>query len=226
MTSDRMPAEDFGRLLQARASCRAFTDEPVDPALVEAALRDAQQVPSWCNSQPWEVHACGPEETARLATAFFDHAQSGAHASDIPFPKAWDGVYKERRRTCGWQLYGALGIEKGDRVASARQMQENFRLFGATGFLLITTPKVLGAYGVLDCGAYVTAVLLGLEARGIGAVAMASVAGFSPFMREWFDVVSDRDVLCGIAFGTPERAHPANSFRTERASPQEVVRWR
>lgn len=220
------PAEAFQRLLQARTSCRAFTDRAVDRMLVEAALRDAQQVPSWCNSQPWEVHACGQDETRRLSDAFFEHTKTAPHASDIPFPKAWEGVQQQRRRTCGWQLYEAVGVAKGDREASARQMRENFRLFGAQGFVLITTPKALGAYGVLDCGAFVTAFLLALEARGIGSVAMASVAGFAPFMRDWFDISEDRDVLCGVAFGYKDSGHPANGFRTERASLDEVVRWR
>ncbi|MBP0482544.1 nitroreductase family protein [Sagittula salina] len=219
-------AKSFGALLKARFSCRSFTGAPVDRALIDAALSDAQHVPSWCNSQPWEVHACGQGATRALAQAFFDHTQNSGHASDIPFPKAWEGPQQARRRTCGWQLYEAVGVQKGDREGSARQMRENFRLFGAQAFSLITTPKALGAYGVLDCGAFVTAFLLGLEARGLGAVAMASVAGVSPFMRDWFEVAEDRDVLCGVAIGHCDRDHPANKFRTERASLDEVVRWR
>lgn len=220
------PVEAFSDLLQARSSCRGFTGDPVDRAQIDAALSDAQQVPSWCNAQPWRVEACGAKETARLAQALFDHTLTSPHASDIPFPTAWDDDYKARRRACGWQLYEAVGIAKGDRVGSARQMRENFRLFGAQGFLLVTTPKALGAYGVLDCGAFVTAVLLGLEARGLGAIAMASVAGFSPFMRDWFALEDSRDVLCGIAIGHKDPDHPANGFRTERAPLSEVVRWR
>lgn len=215
----------FGDLLRARFSCRGFTDAPVDRALIDAALADAQHVPSWCNSQPWEVYACGQDTTRALAAALFEHTRTAAHGSDIPFPTAWEGPQQQRRRVCGWQLYEAVGVEKGDREGSARQMRENFRLFGAQSFLLVTTPKAQGAYGVLDCGAFVTAVLLGLEARGLGAIAMASVAGFSAFMRDWFDVADDRDVLCGIAIGHKDMAHPANGFRTGRASSDDVVRW-
>jgi hypothetical protein len=103
---------------------------------------------------------------------------------------------------------------------------ENFRLFGAPHFLLITTPKALGPYGVLDCGAFVTAVLVGLAAKGLGGIAMASVAGFSPFLRDWFEVGAERDVLCGIGYGRPDPEHAANGFRTTRAGLDEVVRWR
>jgi nitroreductase len=212
--------------LKSRYSCRGYLPDPVPQAEVEAVLSAAQHVPSWCNSQPWHVMACGTEETERLRQALYPHASEAAHASDIPFPEAYEGPYKDRRRECGWQLYDAVGVQKGDREASGRQMMENFRLFGAPHFLLITTPKKLGAYGILDCGAFVTAVTLGLQARGIGSVAMASVAGFAPFMRDWFAVPEDRDVLCGIAFGYPDPDHPANQFRTSRAPLDEVVSWR
>ncbi len=219
-------ADTLGTILRARFSCRAYLKDPVPRALIDAALADAQHVASWCNSQPWQVTACGAEETARLAKALYAHATDARHQSDVPFPERYEGIYKARRSDCGWQLYDAVGVQKGDRAASAAQMHENFRLFGAPNFLLITTPKALGAYGILDCGAFVTGTLLALQARGIGSVAMASVAGFSPFMRDWFAIAEDRDVLCGIALGWPDPDHAANSFRTSRADPAEAVDWR
>ena len=219
-------AETFAALLRARYSCRAYRPDPVPQETIAAALADAQHVPSWCNSQPWQVIACGLQETARFATALHDHVGTARHESDIPFPERYEGVYKTRRSICGWQLYDAVGVERGDRGASAAQMRENFRLFGAPNFLLITTPKALGAYGALDCGAYVTALCLALQARGVATVPMASTAGFAPFVRDWFDIPDDRAVLCGVALGFADIDHPANGFRTERAPQEEVVTWR
>lgn len=218
-------ARAYATLLRARFSCRGYRPDPVPRDVIEAALIDAQQVPSWCNSQPWKVHACGPQETHRFAEALYARALKGMQGTDIPFPERYEGVYKTRRSICGWQLYDAVGIQRGDRAASARQSMENFRLFGAPNFLLITTPKALGAYGVLDCGSFVTAVCLALQARGVASVPMASTAGFSDFVRDWFAIPEDRAVLCGIALGYADPDHPANGFRTERAPLREVVEW-
>ena len=223
MTDD---ADTLARLLRARFSCRGYRPDPVPRATIEAALADAQHVASWCNSQPWQVIACGPEETARLAAALSTHAAQAAHDSDIPFPDRYEGVYRDRRSTCGWQLYEAVGVAKGDRAGSARQMAENFRLFGAPNFLLVTTPRALGPYGILDCGAFVTGVLTALTARGVASIPMASVAGFSPFLRDRFAIPADRAVLCGIALGFADPDHPANTFRTGRAPLDAVVDWR
>ena len=41
-----------------------------------------------------------------------------------------------------------------------------------------------------------------------------------------FDLPEDRDVLCAISFGYPDLDHPANQFRTDRASPDDVIDWR
>ncbi|MBY6162302.1 nitroreductase [Mameliella alba] len=219
-------AETFAALLKARFSCRKYLEAPVPQAVIAEALQDAQHVASWNNVQPWQVIALSPEETARFAEALYAHAPEAEHQSDIPFPARYAGIYKERRSTCGWQLYGALGIQRGDREASARQTRENFRLFGAPNCLLITSPRDLGTYGVLDCGAYVMAVMLALQARGVASCAQAAVAGFSPFVRARYGIAEDRDLVCAIALGYADMDHPVHSYRTERAAPDEVVDWR
>ena len=77
-------------------------------------------------------------------------------APDITFPREYRGVYLERRRACGFQLYEAVGVTRGDREGYAKQGFENYKLFGAPHVAIITSDEALGTYGVLDCGAYVS----------------------------------------------------------------------
>jgi nitroreductase len=102
-------------------------------------------------------------------------------------------------------------------------MLENYRFFGAPQAVVITTPKELGAYGILDCGAFVTAFMMAAEAKGIATIAQASIAEMSDIVRETLDIPEDRDVLCAISFGYSDAAHAANQFRTERAPLDEVL---
>jgi hypothetical protein len=54
-------------------------------------------------------------------------AASGAgHSGDFPFPREYRGVYLDRRRESGFQLYNTLGIARGDKVAYAEQALQNF----------------------------------------------------------------------------------------------------
>lgn len=219
-------SETLSDLLKRRHSCRAFLPDPVPDELVERIVTIAGKAPSWCNAQPWEAVVTRPAETDRLRIALCEHVQSlPTTAPDIAFPERYSGIHQERRRVCGWELYEAVGIEKGDREASARQMFENFRFFGAPHVALITTEAELGAYGAIDCGAFVTVFTLAAEAAGIASIPQAALAGYSAFLRNWFRLTSNRQVVCGISFGYENVDHPANAFRTTRAPVCEVITW-
>jgi len=214
-------------LLRQRWSCRGFLETPVPRPTIERLLEMAQRTPSWCNTQPWHVTITSGAATRRLAEGLGAHQRSGVpDTPDLPFPDAYRGTYLERRRECGFQLYGALGIERGDRARSSVQMLENFRFFGAPHFALITTECELGTYGAIDCGGYVSVFLLAAQSLGLAAVPQAAVAAFAPWLREYFGLPDTRLVVCGISFGYADEAHAANGFRTNRAPIHEAVDWR
>ena len=60
--------ETLDSLLAQRHSCRAFLNRTVERALVERVVETAQKVPSWCNSQPWQLIVLSHAETNRFAT--------------------------------------------------------------------------------------------------------------------------------------------------------------
>lgn len=213
-------------VLAARWSCRAFRSDPLDRAVIERILRAAGRAPSWNNTQPWQVIVTGHAETERLRPAFYAHAEQTPPAPDLEWPTEYPGALGERRRACGWQLYDALGIQKGDRAASGRQMMENFRFFGAPHLAIVTSPRVLGACGAMDTGGFVTAFCLAAEALGVATIAQAAVAAHAPFLRDWFGIDADRLILCGIAMGYAETEHPANSYRTAREPVAALLDWR
>ncbi len=142
--------ETLTDLLRRRHSCRAFLPDPVPDSLVEQIVASAGRTPSWCNAQPWHATVTRPAETNRLRTALCAHVRSTTENPDLAFPERYSGVHQDRRRACGWALYEAVGVAKGDREASAKQMYENFRFFGAPHLALITTEAELGTYGAVD----------------------------------------------------------------------------
>ncbi|MQC05648.1 nitroreductase family protein, partial [Limosilactobacillus reuteri] len=44
------------KAIHTRHSVRAFKDDPIEPQLLTMIVTDAQQTPSWGNSQPWQVY--------------------------------------------------------------------------------------------------------------------------------------------------------------------------
>ena len=47
----------FERFMESRYTVRQFSDEPVDPEVLRAAIKVAQKTPSVCNRQPWRAWA-------------------------------------------------------------------------------------------------------------------------------------------------------------------------
>jgi nitroreductase len=214
-------------LLHGRWSCRAFRPDPVPRPTIERLLELAQRTPSWCNTQPWHLTITSGQATHDLARALYARAAANEpEAPDLPFPAAYRGQYQDRRRECGFALYEAVGIQRGDRVRSAEQGRENFRFFGAPHFALITTERDLGVYGAIDCGGYVSVFLLAARSLGLATIPQAAVAGHSAWLRDYFELPDHRSVVCGISFGYADETHPANAFRTTRAPLTEAVDWR
>jgi nitroreductase len=211
-------------LLAERYSCRAFKAEPVPRATIERILKVAQRTASWCNSQPWQVVIASGEAKERFRKEIYTKASSGGpDDGDFPFPREYRGVYLERRRESGFQLYNTLGIPRGDRMAYARQALENFNFFGAPHVAIIHTDEALGVYGAIDCGGYVSNFMLAAQALGLGAIAQAALVHQSGLIRRHFKLGDDRRVVCGISFGFPDRDHRINSYRTSRASVSEAA---
>lgn len=211
-------------LLGERFSCRAFLPKRVPRPIIERVLTDAQRTASWCNSQPWQVIiASGAEKEAFRKLMYEAAAKGGENHGDFPFPREYRGVYLERRRESGFQLYNTLGIVRGDRAAYAKQALENFNFFGAPHVAIIHTDEALGVYGAIDCGGYVGNFMLAAQALGLSTIPQAALAHHSDVIRKHFGLGDDRRVVCGISFGYGDIDHKVNSYRTSRASIPDTV---
>ena len=158
-------------LLNERYSVRAFLPKPVPREIIDRVLATAQRTASWCNSQPWQVLIASGEAKERFRKEIYAAAMSGAEQGhDFTPPREYLGVYLDRRRESGFQLYNTLGIPKGDKMAYAKQALENYNFFGAPHVAVIHTDEPLGIYGAIDCGAYVGNFMLAAQALGLGTI--------------------------------------------------------
>lgn len=212
------------RLLAERHSCRAFLPTLVPEATIERMLAMAQRTASWCNTQPWQLVLTGGAGTARFRAAMQTAARTRPAASDIPFPQGYEGEYLARRRASGLQLYGAMGIARHDRAGAEAQALRNYDFFEAPHVVVVLTPRSLGSYALVDCGGWIANFLLAAAACGVAAIAQAALARHSDVIRAHFGLADELAVVCGIAFGHADAAHPANGYRTQRAAPAQVVR--
>jgi nitroreductase len=217
---------EFEELVRNRYSCRKFLPAAVPRPVIEKILDLAQQTPSWCNVQPWQVLLVSGAAVAGFRESLLAHA-AGGHPSkpDFAFPLRYEGIYRERRKVCGVQLYQALGIGRENREGAERQRLENFRFFDAPHVALITTEEDLGVYGAVDCGLYVANFMLAAMNFGVDSIAQAALASYPDVIRSRFGLPSNRKLVCGISFGYADADHPIHRYRTERSSLGEAVQF-
>ncbi len=225
-----MISEDLGpyktvlSLAKARYSCRAFEPRPVPMCDIQRVLEVARTAPSDCNTQPANMFIVSGRALDGLRAEMYEAASSGLEStSDVPPIAAYAGVFQDRRRECGWELYNAVGIERGDREGSGRQALENFRFFGAPHLAVVTVDKDLAERGLFDAGIYLGHFLLAVQSLGIAAVPQGAIAHRSDIIRKHVPIPAELRVVCGVAFGYAMKEHPANSFRTSRAEVSDSV---
>ena len=119
----------------SRFSTRAFLSRPVERQVLMDLLEVAGRAPSGTNTQPWKVYVlqgAKRDELVRQVCAAHDAlaadpslASHYAEAYDY-YPQQWVSPYIDRRRACGFGLYGVLGIGKGDKARMHEQHQRNF----------------------------------------------------------------------------------------------------
>lgn len=218
--------ESLAETLGERYSCRGFLPEEIPEETVRKIVDAAQTAPSWCNAQPWQLSIVAGDAAKRFSEILLEAARASEDSPDFSFPQSYDGVYKDRRRACGFQLYDAMGIAKDDMEARTRQSMENLTFFGAPQVAIVSSDAGLGIYGAIDCGGFVTTFMVAARALGIASIAQASVAAYGPHVRKFLGLPDSRRVVCAISFGIEDKSHPANGFRTERASPEDVIEWK
>jgi hypothetical protein len=97
----------------SRFSTRAYSDKPVDKAVLTDLLQVAARAPSGTNTQPWKVYVVQGAAKDKLITEVCDAhnamAANPALAADFAeaydyYPTQWVSPYIDRRRECGFGL--------------------------------------------------------------------------------------------------------------------------
>jgi len=220
-----MTLEQLAELFGARRSARAFLPDPVEPSLLRTVFEAAQQAPSWCNIQPWNVRLLDQPTTRAVSEALVETAKKAVPTPDVPFPGAYPEPFLARRRACGAALYGAMGIERGDKAGRWSAWLRNYEIFDAPHLAVVTRPATLGEYATLDVGVWLGYLFAAAEAAGLGMCAMASTAAYPQVLRSHLDIPESALDLFGIARGHSDVTSPTNQCATDREPSEASVKF-
>jgi nitroreductase len=207
----------------SRRSIRAFLRTPVAIDEVNGILDVARHAASGMNTQPWHVHVLTGASKDRLSNAIaaVDNDAQMAAALTEPYhyyPIDWVSPYVDRRRKVGWDLYGLLGIAKGDQQRMHAQHGRNYRFFDAPVGLIFTVNRVMQAGSLMDYGMFLQSLMVAARARGLDTCAQVAFTKFHSVIGNELGLPDTEMVVCGMSLGYADPACIENTLVTERES--------
>ncbi|MGB7410187.1 MAG: nitroreductase [Sphingopyxis granuli] len=228
-----MPATDTLSLsaseaLARRRSVRAFTDRPVDRALLVRIFEIAQRAPSGGNLQPWQATVVTGERWQAVQDAVAARIAMGREGFqpeyDI-YPRGLTDPWDSRRFGVGEALYASLGIAREDKAGRIAQFQQNYRGFGAPVMLFLHCSRIMGPPQWADMGMWLQSVMLLLVEHGLASCPQECWAMYGATVRAELGLGDAQILFCGLAIGHADEEAPVNCWPVPRVGLDEVIDW-
>ncbi len=214
--------------INTRRSIRAFTDEVPSETVISDILQAAARAPSGTNIQPWKVYVIQGDVRDKLCGAVcdaFDDPDAKHEIEVSYYPEKWFEPYLARRRKIGWDLYGLLGIGKGEREKTHQQHRRNFLFFDAPVGMMFTLHRDLATGSWLDYGMFLQNIMLLAREAGLHTCPQAAWSDYHSVVREQLNIDQSEVLVCGMALGYADTAAIVNELVSERADVSEFVHF-
>lgn len=213
--------------IKLRRSVRGYLPQEVPQETLESIFTLAQRAPSNCNIQPWKVYVASGELKNQLRDKMVALVKEGVpFNSDYEYPDTFSGEYRKRQVDCAVELYGNMGIERGDKVGRAVAHVRNFEMFDAPHVVFIGMDKSFGASVAIDVGMYMQTLMLSMTAHGVACCPQGTMRYYPDLVREAFAIGDDINILLGISFGYEDKSVPANKTWIDREPIDLLVEFR
>ena len=202
--------------IATRRSVRAFLPDPVPEATVRHILEVAARAPSGTNIQPWHVYVVAGEARERVVRevlAARDRGEGGWHYTY--YPKTWRDPYLARRRKIGWDLYGLLGIAKGDKERMWAHFGRNFTFFDAPVGLFFTLDVDMAPAAGSTRHVH-RDVMVAARGQGLDTCPQAAWVEYHQAVHKALGIPDTEKLVCGMALGHEDKTKPENKLVTER----------
>jgi nitroreductase len=236
-------ATSFSDLIRSRRSVRDFLPTPIPETVLQSVLEDANQSPSWSNTQPYRIAVASGAVRDHLAAQLTERFELGMQAQrkgwwgklqlltrqrhvlpdgDFETNFAYPQDLQPQRRATGHGLYELLGIGRKDHAAREAQMRRNFEIFGAPTAIFVFVHSGLREFSVLDAGIYLQSLMLSAQAHGLGTCAQGALATWAGPVRQAFDVPAGYKLIGGLSIGYAS-GHAVNQYNPGRAKAADLL---
>jgi nitroreductase len=125
----------------------------------------------------------------------------------------------------GRRYYAALGIDRADMAARARQTGRNFLFFDAPVGFIFTIDSALTKHSWLDFGLFLQNVMLAAHVRGLATCPQVSFVRYQSIIAEELKLAPEEAVTCGMSLGYANEQAAVNHLEMPREPVDAFTRW-
>jgi nitroreductase len=134
-------------------------------------------------------------------------------------------IEKTKKVLLLWDLYGRLGIARGENAKMKAQHRRNFQFFDAPVGIVFTIDRRLATGSWLDYGMFLQNVMTAARVRGLDTCAQAAWTHYHKAIRPVLELDDTETVVCGMALGFADPDAPENAMVTERTPATTFARF-
>lgn len=209
---------DVTAALNQRYSCRDFLDKPVERDILEKIVEAALRTPSWQNSQPWDVYVAGYKTSKKIIHDVNNPLERGRGGADMGYPGRWSVDIMLRIRKCMNDIQSCCENQDMRHFSVL-----NAELFHAPAMVFVAMDQNLGAWSVLDIGAFSQSIMLAAQDYGVQSIPAVAYVNHPDVVRRALEIPDDKMLVFGIGLGYENTENPINRVRTERKGLSEVI---
>ncbi|MDO5296982.1 MAG: nitroreductase [bacterium] len=185
--------------INKRHSVRNFRHEAIPIEVLKDIVSTAERVPSWENSQPWNVYIAVGETLKKIKAIW-----AGKYADKVKgspdMPTGHRTNFSERSQQSMRDFMGAVAEYSGDpEIAHFLKMNEE--LFNAPALVYLTLAKGHTGWPIYDLGGFGLALMLAAKEHGVDSIPAYEIVKFPAELRPLLSVPEDEDIIMGIALG-------------------------
>ena len=217
---------DIIEVIRSRKSIRKFKPDPVPKEVLQEILATATRAPSSINTQTWEITVVSGRPLEELKRANVELLRAGAPTnSEVP-EVGYSGIYAQRAKELGKELFRLMGIAREDRIKRIAWVERGFRYFDAPAAIILSFDRsIREPLALHDMGAIAQTICLTAFKYGLGTCIERQGVNYPEAVRQYTGIPESKLIVISIAIGYPDWDFPANKIVSKREPLEDVVTW-
>ena len=217
---------DVTEAIRLRKSIRGFKPDPVSKEVIMEILEIATRAPSAENAQPWEITVVIGEVLDNIKRGNVEMMNSGAMPNADVMLDRLEGVYKERGREIGKQLFQLMGIDRENRDQRREWLQRSYRFLDAPVAIILSADSSLKeSRSQFDIGSLSQTICLAALNYGLGSCINIGGVFHPEVVRKFTGIAESKRIVIAVAIGYPDWDFPANRVDSEREPLENITTW-